>query len=335
MVDFKRFLVSLAQKLFAYVEIARFSVIFMGLPFAMAGAAFALSQTLLPISIWQAIAGILIVFLVTGAIHTVDDYFDRQRDRSLWPNRPLPSRATTPRTALLIISVSLGFGFTLALIFFNLYCVVVLFVATVWAIAYTGYLREKFGYLTLPFAIGLFPVGGYVAFSSQTLWIDPIPWLLYIMVFCWQSAHILAYSPPHGVRDGKTQVPLFLKRFSARVTLMCSAIFAGSCMSMGIIIYVLTNLSYLYLGITVGLGLLLVCLAFYFAENLSLKNCMRLVFLNSMYGALVFLEMTLEFLYHYDLVFFYAILFLGIFMMILTPILGGFGVPNNQMERRE
>jgi 4-hydroxybenzoate polyprenyltransferase len=332
MVDFKRFLVSLAQKISAYVEIARVSVIFMGLPFAMAGAAFALSRTLLPIPIWQAIAGVLIVFLVTGAIHTVDDYFDRQRDRSLWPNRPLPSRATTPKVALIIVCASLGFGFALALAFFNIYCVLVLLIATIWAIAYTGYLREKFGYLTLPFAIGLFPVGGYVAFSSQTLGTDPIPWLLYIMVFFWQSAHILAYSPPHGVKNGQTIVPLFLKRFSPRVTLMCSGVFAGACMGIGIIIYNLTHLSYLYLEITVGLGLLLVSLAFYFAKNLTLKNCMRLVFLNSMYGALVFLIMTLEFLYRYDLVFFYAILFLGILMMALTPILGGFGVPNSQIE---
>ncbi len=335
MVDFKRFLVDLAQKLFTYIEIARVSVIFMGLPFAMAGAAFALSHTFLPISLWQGFAGILIVFLVTGAIHTVDDYFDRQRDRILWPNRQLPSRATTPRAALIIVSMSLGFGFALALIFFNPYCVIVLLIATIWAIAYTGYLREKFGYLTLPFAIGLFPVGGYVAFSSQTLVVDPIPWLLYAMVFFWQSAHILAYSPPHGVSNGKTVVPLFLKRFSARVTLICSGIFAGACMGVGIIVFYLADLSYFYLGATIALGLLLVCLAFYVARNVTVKNCMRLVLLNSFYGALVFLIMTLEFLYRYNLVFFYAILFLGILMMLLTPILGGFGVPNSQKERRE
>lgn len=335
MVDFKRFLVSLAQKLFGYIEIARVSVIFMGLPFAMAGAAFALSQTLLLISIWQAIAGIVIVFLITGAVHTADDYFDRQRDRSLWPNRPLPSGATTGKMASIIVCVSLGVGFALALIFFNMWCILVLLVATVWVIAYIGYLREKVGYLTLPFAIGLFPVGGYVAFSPETLGTDPVPWLLYTMVFFWQSAHILAYSPPHGVKEGKTVVPLFLKRFSPRVTLMCSGVFAGACMGVGILIYASTNLSYLYLGITIGFGLLLVCLAFYFAKNLTLKKCMRLVFLNSIYGALVFLLMTLEFLYRYDLLFFDIILVLGILMMGLSPLLGGFGVPTSTMERQE
>jgi len=307
----------------------------MGLPFAMAGAAFALSITLLPVSIWQAIAGILAVFLLTGAIHTVDDYFDRQRDRALWPNRQLPSRATTPRTALIIVSVSMGIGFALTLIFFNIYCVLVLLIATIWATVYTGYLREKFGYLTLPFAIGLFPIGGYVAFAPQTLWTDPIPWLLYLMVFFWQSAHILAYSPPHGVKNGKTVVPLFYKRFSPRITLICSGIFAGTCMSVGIVTFSLTKLSYFSLGMTIGLGLLLVSLTFYFSRNITLKNCMRLVFLNSMNGWLVFLLMTLEFLYRYDIVFFYIILVIGILMMILTPVLGGFGNPNSQMNEKE
>lgn len=333
--DLKLILISIGQKFFNYLEIARVSVIFMGLPFAMAGAAFALSITLLPVSIWQAIAGLLTVFLLTGAVHTVDDYFDRQRDRVLWPNRQLPSRATTPRTALIIVSVSMGIGFALALIFFNIYCVLVLLIATLWATVYTGYLREKFGYLTLPFAIGLFPVGGYVAFAPQTLWTDPIPWLLYLMVFFWQSAHILAYSPPHGVKNGKTVVPLFFKRFSSRTTLICSGVFAGACMSIGVMIFSLIKLSYFYLGITAGLGLLLVCLAFYFSCNITLKNCMHLVFLNSMYGWLVFLIMTLEFIYRYDIVFFYIVLILGILMMVLTSVLGGFGNPDSQIERKE
>jgi len=322
------------QKFFNYVEIARVSVIFMGLPFAMAGAAFALSITFLPVSIWQAIAGILTVFLLIGAVHTVNDYFDQKRDRTLWPNRQLPSRAMTPQTALIIGFLSIGIGFALALIFFNIYCVLVLLITTIWGTVYTGYLREKFGYLTLPFAIGLFPVGGYVAFSPQTLWTDPIPWLLYLMVFLWQSAHILAYSPPHGIKNGKTVVPLFLKRFSPRITLICSGIFAGACMTVGIIIFLMTELSYFYLGITIGLGFLLICLTFYYSHNITLNNCMQLVFLNSLNGWLVFLIMTLEFLYRYNIVFFYIILIIGILMMVLTPILGGFGIPNSKIEKK-
>ncbi len=334
--DFKALMISIGQKLLAYVEIARVSVIFMGLPFAMAGAAYGLFITnIQPTPIIQAIAGMIAVFLVTGAVHTIDDYFDRRRDRQLWPSRQIPSRGLNPKTTLFIYFVSITFGFVITIIFLNIYCLIVLLFATVWATAYTGYLRENYGYLTLPFAIGLFPIGGYVVFAPATLWSDPIPWILYLMVFLWQSTHILAYSPPHGVENGKTVVPMFFKRFGPDTTLIFAGIFAGSCMSVGIAVFLLTDLSYLFLGITIGLGILLVCLSVYFSRNLTVKNCMFLVFLNSMYGWLVFLEMTLEFLYRYDTLFFYVALGVGILMMGSTPALGGFGMPTTELEKKK
>ncbi|NVM53969.1 MAG: UbiA family prenyltransferase [Candidatus Helarchaeota archaeon] len=332
--DFKALLISIGQKVITFIEIARISVIFMGLPFAMAGAALALSITHVPISLMQAIAGMLAVFFVTGAVHTIDDYFDRRRDRQLWPDRQIPSRGITPKTALFIALACYGIGFTFAILFFNIFCVIILLIAAVWATVYTGYLREKYGYMTLPFAIGLFPIGGYVAFSPQTLWSDPIPWLLYIMVFFWQSAHILAYSPPHGIKNGKTVVPLFFKRFSPEITLIFAGIFAGSCMTVGIFVFLSANLSYFYLGVIIGLGILLICLSVYFSRNLTVKNCMFLVFVNSAYGWLIFLIKTLEFLYRYDMLFFSIAFIIGILMMLLTPLLGGFGMPSTLIEKK-
>ncbi len=329
--DSKAILIKVGQKLFAFVEITRVSVIFMGLPFALAGAAYALSITLIPVSLIQAIMGVLAVFFVTGAVHTIDDYFDRKRDRALWPNRQLPSRGITPKIALVISMMCYVIGFSLVFLFFNIICGVVLLIATIWATTYTGYLREKVGYMTLPFAIGLFPVGGFVAFSPQTLWSNPIPWILYLMVFLWQSAHILAYSPPHGLKDGKTAVPLLFKRFSPEITLIIAGIFAGLCMSVGILTFFLTELSYFYLGITIGLGILLICMAIFTAKRLTVKNCMKLVFMNSAYGWVVFLLMTLEYLSRYNMTFFYIVLGLGIFMIASTPLFGGFGLPNIEL----
>ncbi len=330
--DFKALLITIGQKLFSYMEIARISVIFMGLPFAMAGAAYALSITHVSISIFQAIAGVLAVFFVTGAVHITDDYFDRERDRSLWPNRQIPSRGTTPKGAIYMALITGCIGFVLVFLFYNVYCALILVIAAAWTTAYTGYLREKYGYMTLPFAIGLFPLGGYVAFSPSTLWIDPIPWLLYIMVFLWQSAHILAYSPPHGVKDGKTVVPVLVKRFSPENTLIMAGIFAGACMSMGILIFLLTNLGYIYLGITIGLGMLIILCSFNFSRNLTVQNCMKLVFFNSIYGWAVFLTMTLEYLIRYDIIFFYIVLVFGILMMASSPLFGGFGMPNIEIS---
>ncbi len=330
--DFKALMIRTGQKVFAFIELTRVSVIFMGIPFALAGAAYALSITHLPISVIEAILGVVGVFFMTGAVHAIDDYFDRERDRYLWPDRQIPSRGTNVKTALAISVSCYGIGFCIIGIFYNIYCVTVLLIAAIWATAYTGYLRERVGYLTLPFAIGLFPIGGYVAFSPSTLWSDPIPWMLYLMVFVWQSAHILAYSPPHGVTAGKTVVPVLLKRFSPRATILLAGAFSGTCMLTGVFIFILSKLSYLYLGMTTGFGFVLLGMSIYVARNLTVKNCMRLVFANSTYGWGVFFIMSLEFLIRYDMVFFYILLVFGLFMMVLTPVLGGFGMPANMME---
>ncbi|MHA1263959.1 MAG: UbiA prenyltransferase family protein [Candidatus Helarchaeota archaeon] len=333
--DVKKGLMILAQKLFSYIEIARVSVIFMGLPFAMAGAAYALSLTLVPISLAQAIVGVVAVFLVTGGVHTIDDYFDRKRDRMLWPDRPLPSRGLTPKGAILIYLVSCGIGFVLISIFFNISCVFILLIATIWTTTYTGYLRERIGYLTLPFAIGLFPIGGFVAFAPNSLLNNLVPWLFYLMVFCWQSAHILAYSPPHGIKNGRTLVPMFIKRFSPETTLIFAGVFNLGHIIVGVIIAIFTTLSYLFYVLLIGFGIFLIILSFRFAHHLTTKNCMFLVFLNSVYGWLIFIEMTLEFLLRYNLIFFEITLIVGIVMMLLSPLLGGFGLPTTELEEKK
>ncbi|HUX98894.1 MAG TPA: UbiA family prenyltransferase [Candidatus Deferrimicrobium sp.] len=333
--DFKAVAITISQKVFAFMDIARISVIFMGLPFAMAGAAYALWSTSVAVTLIQAIGGILSVFFVTGSVHIMDDFFDRRRDRSLWPDRQIPSRGLTPRGAVVMATVCCGIGVALTFFFYNIFCVIILLIATSWAIAYAGHLREKYGYLTLPFAIGLFPIGGYVAFAPSTLLMTGFPWLLYLMVFFWQAAHILVYSPPHGVENGKTVVPLFLKRFSPETTLILAGVFAAACMTVGIIVFFTAPLSYFYLGITVSLGLFLTVLALYVSRAPTVKKCMNLVILNSAYGWLIFLIMTLEFLYVYDIIFFWVVLIFGIFMMLLTAVFGGFREPNSQIKARK
>jgi hypothetical protein len=116
---------------------------------------------------------------------------------------------------------------------------------------------------------------------------------------------------------------------------MIAGFFAAACMSVGIIIFLISPLNYFYLGITVSLGLVLTVLALYVSRAPTIKKCMKLVFLNSAYGWIVFLTLTLEFLFPYNTIFFWVVLIFGILMMLLTSVLGGFGEPNSEIEARK
>ncbi|MHA1129185.1 MAG: UbiA family prenyltransferase, partial [Candidatus Helarchaeota archaeon] len=131
--DYRAVIIRLGQKGFAFMELTRISVIFMGLPFAMAGAAYALSITHLSISVLQGIMGVIAVFFVTGAVHTIDDYFDRERDRHLWPDRQIPSGGTNSKAALITAVCCYGVGFALVSIFYNVFSLIVLIIAALLA----------------------------------------------------------------------------------------------------------------------------------------------------------------------------------------------------------
>jgi len=73
----------------------------------------------------------------------------------------------------------------------------ILLAAIILGILYSVYLRDTVGYLSLPPIVGLISLGGWTAFSAETLFTTWLPWYLYLLHFFWQAAHIMVYYPLH------------------------------------------------------------------------------------------------------------------------------------------
>ncbi len=331
MVDIKLKLISLAQLLTSFFSLNRPAVVFMGLPFAMVGVAYALISTYSNITLLQAALGITSVFLVTGGVHTMDDVFDRKRDRGMWPNRALSLGFATPKQATILAITCFSIGLSITLFIFNIITFFILTLATSLTILYSGYLRDKYGYLTLPLLIGLFPLGGYSAIAPSQLFNDMIPWVLFTMVSLWQAGHILAYSPPHGIElDGKTTIPTLFKRLSPSKTLLMAGILITILTIMSIYLYYLINLSQFYLILAIISGSFTSIMTYYVSieKNCTLSNCMKATLTISTYGAGLFLLITFELLIRYSYDYFLILFILTTILLTLSiPAFIGTGTP--------
>ena len=332
MFDLKLKLISLAQIITSFFSLNRPAVVFMGLPFAMVGVAYALI-TMVPfisITLLEAALGITAVFLVTGGSHIMDDYFDRKRDRALWPMRALTMGFATPKQAIAFALISNIIGYLIAFFVFNIACFIILLTASILTISYSGYFRDRVGYLSLPFLIGLFPLGGVSALDPSLLFNDTIPWLLFFMVALWQAGHILAYSPPHGVIDGKTSIPALFIRLSTSKTLLLAGIMINMLTILSIIFYFLVNMSFLYLIIAIGSGSFTTIMTYCVSmkKNCTIPNCMKTTLTISSYGAALFLFITLELLNRYSSDYVLILLITSIIMFIFCiPSFIGTGMP--------
>ncbi len=180
------------------IEITRPFLLIMSM--TMAGIGAFLSQGSLPSPLILGI-GAVAVMLATASTHIFNDWVDRERDKKVWPNRPIPSTrfpvALAPILALFLAVLAIGATW----IFYNPKASIILCIAELLAVLYCVYLRDRVGYLSLPFVIALFPVGGWAAISPETLFTSKLPWLLGGIVFTWQAGHIMVYSPAHPIRD--------------------------------------------------------------------------------------------------------------------------------------
>jgi len=72
----------------SFIEITRPYLVIMGVPTVGMGAF--LAPGVLPSPLRLAF-GALAVMLAVAGIHTFNDWVDRERDKTVWPNRPIPS----------------------------------------------------------------------------------------------------------------------------------------------------------------------------------------------------------------------------------------------------
>lgn len=190
------------ERVFSYFEITRPFLLAMAPPISGAGAILANGKMphLLPV-----ILGTAAVCMATAGIHTFNDWWDRKRDVEVWPDRPIPTRRIPPVLAFAYALLLMAASVVIVWFSFNPVATTVLGVGLVLGVIYTVFLRDIVGYLSLPVIIAIFPLGGWAAFSPETLFTSPIPWILAVMAIVWQCAHIMVHSASHPTKidDGR------------------------------------------------------------------------------------------------------------------------------------
>jgi protoheme IX farnesyltransferase len=267
----------------------------MGVCLATCGAILALHTKQMSLPLFQSIIGAVAVFITVGGMHTLNDFFDKIRDRNIWPNRPIPSGRLSPSYALILALCLLAAGLTLVWIYFNPICFTILLVAVILGATYSRYLRDKVGYLSLPLIVGLHPLGGYAAFAGDQAFTSLTPWVLYFMVTLWQAGHILVYSPAHGLKNGcKTTVPSFVVSLSPKATAALGVLSFSLLLPLSLYLYLIAPLSILYFVIAVVSGCITLLASLKLMVNPTWKNSVIAFNIATLYSLILFSTIALD-----------------------------------------
>ena len=211
-------------------------------------------------SLAQCLLGFCAVAFASCAVNVFNDYTDRERDRFIWPTRSIPSGRGKPNEALMEVIVSLAISLSITWFLFNPLTFFILLLAVILGSLYSAYLRDKVGYLSLSPIVGLIYLGGWAAFSPETLFSSLIPWYLYLLGVVWQTAHIMIYYPLHVIRntnsktDMKAPPALFLTP-SPQVAVKIGIGFTCLTLILSILLFFLAPLGTLYLALVVVAGI--------------------------------------------------------------------------------
>jgi 4-hydroxybenzoate polyprenyltransferase len=222
--------------------------------------------------VWtKCIIGVFAALLAFAGIHAFNDFVDQRRDVVCWPGRPIPSNRLTPRQGLYLATASFIVSMVIVWFFFNPTCFAVSAVSIGLGCLYSGYLRDRVGYLILPPIEGMLWLCGWTAFAPGTLFTSWLPWILWLFSATWQAGHIMVYSPLHPIQHVKgtklTQVPAFFKRTSPQTATILGFIFL--CLAAAVSIYLgfVFSLGLLYLVPTALMALLALAISYNFARD--------------------------------------------------------------------
>jgi 4-hydroxybenzoate polyprenyltransferase len=215
-----------------------------------------------------ALAGLIAALLAYAAIHAFNDFVDSRRDIECWPGRPLPSHRLNTTQVLIFVIACFTASLTIIWFSFNSTCFIVSAIAVTMGCLYSGYLRDKVGYLVLPPIQGLLWLCGWTAFSPGTLFSSWLPWVLYIFSAFWQAGHIMVYSPLHPIRrfGGKTltQVPALFVTTSPQTASILGLIFLVLTLGMGIFLGIFASLGLVFMIPFVIMGILTIFVSYRF-----------------------------------------------------------------------
>ncbi len=240
------------ERVTAAFEMTRPLLAIMGTALVATGAVLAL-ETVPPTLL--IVYGIICSAIANFYIHTFNDWSDRKRDEKAWPKRAIPTGRISPRAALILSVLYFVLAVVLTGIFFNITTAIIITISLSLGTLYTKYGRDKVGYLTLPFIVGIHPIGGWAAFSPHTLFKSPLPWILYALMFLWQAGHIMVHSTLHPVIEVKgkrvTQIKGLFFSTTPRQAATLGFIFLMFTAAVSICLYFISPLGYIYLTVAI------------------------------------------------------------------------------------
>jgi len=168
---------SFRNRIIALIALSGVGIDIVSLPLAIGTAALAGARfndlRLLPL--------LIIVFLALGVANMVNDIVDAERDKTKWPLRPLATGLLSRPEAVLFTSILSAIGIVMAIVIFNWLFLALGLLVLGLNFAYSRYLRDNIGYLTVMLPLALAPVAIWAAFSPDTI-LTPLPWLLAIFL---------------------------------------------------------------------------------------------------------------------------------------------------------
>lgn len=219
-------------------------VAFMGVVLGGVGAVFALGR--FP-SLFEILVGAIAAYSLTASIHILNDILDSQRDKQKWSARPLPSGLIKRNCASACFAVMVAIGLSLAYIFFNWQTAALGAITLALGGIYTAFLRDRVGYMTLPWIPALIVIAGWTAFSPADILSNHIPWLLYFLFVLWQSFHIVLEEPYGLVPTRAFGIVLRPKR-AVWISISLSIL----TFALGIMIYLIVPLHWIYMILLIG-----------------------------------------------------------------------------------
>ncbi|OGN95241.1 MAG: hypothetical protein A2Y89_02590 [Chloroflexi bacterium RBG_13_51_18] len=222
--------------------------------------------------IWsKCLIGFIAALLALAGIHAFNDFADKRRDVVCWPGRPIPSKRLSARQGLFLATGSFAVALVIVWFVFNPVCFTVSAVAIGLGCLYSGYLRDRVGYLVLPPIEGMLWLCGWTAFSPDTLFTSWAPWALWLFSLTWQAGHIMVYSPLHPIEHVEgaklTQVPAFFKKTSPQTATILGFVFLSLAAVVSIYLGFYFNLGLLYLLPTAIMAIVALAISFDFMRD--------------------------------------------------------------------
>ncbi len=244
------------EKLTGYLTLAR--PVFLFLTPINAASAAVLSIRGVPS--WDlCVAGFFTGALAAAGVNIFNRWADRQRDRTLWPQRSIPSGRVGANGALAVSLASYAAALALCWIFFNPTAFYLLLAASVFGALYSTHLRDRIGYLSLPPIEGLIFLCGWACLAPETVFTTALPWYLYLLGVIWQSGHIMAHYVLNVRYDKKGNpvivTPAFFSKPSPKKASVITLMFTGILFVMSVLLPLLTSLSWLYIVPVAAFGL--------------------------------------------------------------------------------